>query len=377
MNLPPAKAELRHTSMRPTTNPRHTTNPFTRTLAFLLSAGLLWHPMHACWASAAPAQTEADRVLKRYPNARVFRLTQAEFNRIEPLLNKQAVCETLILAQASTTEQPTVINASTNTASITNSPLVSTNAVVISTNTTTTAAPTAHAQPPSIDYVQEAPLRAESPFDDRTCTGAFDLIGDLGDLDSDAAIVIFIIVGVTVVAAVVVYSAALLYQAATGQGGYTYWWDSELYGATLVGGGDSGTMASLRIGSGAAMENARLGMLIEGGYLDAKIGLDDVEEDVDIEGGFLMGGAGVRWPLNSAANNVSFLGMELLAGKVWDEDVHLISVARATLSIGLGDHARLGFSLGALYLGLDETDTLVEDADNFTTTLGLEAGVRF
>lgn len=364
-------------SIRPTTDSRHRMTLFTRTLVLLTSAGLLWQPMDVCWGSSAPTQSKADELLERYPNARVFRVTEAEFEKLQPLINQNAVCETIVLAQATSSSEAVDITATTNSTSSTNTPSVSTHVVVASNSTETVVAPPAHVPPPSIAYTQEDPLRAQPTVGDRTCTGAFDLIGDLGSLDGDSAIVIFIIVGVTVVAAVVVYSAALLYQAATGQGGYTYWWDSELYGATLVGGGDSGTMASLRIGSGAAMENARLGMLIEGGYLDAKIGIEDIKDDVDIEGGFLMGGAGVRWPLNSAANNVSFLGMELLAGKVWDDDVDLISVARATLSIGLGDHARLGFSLGALYLGLDETDTLVEDADNFTTTLGLEAGVRF
>jgi hypothetical protein len=363
--------------MRPITNSRQIRTFFTRTWVLLIAAGLLWQPVVVCWASSAPTPSNTSELLERYPNARVFRVTEAEFEKLQPLINENAVCETIVLAQATPASETVDITATTNSTISTNTPSVSTHVVVASNSTETVVAPPAHVQPPSIDYEQEDPLLPQTAFSDRTCTGAFDLIGDLGSLDGDSAIVIFIIVGVTVVAAVVVYSAALLYQAATGQGGYTYWWDSELYGATLVGGGDRGTMASLRIGSGAAMENARLGMLIEGGYLDAKIGLKDVEEDVDIEGGFLMGGAGVRWPLNSAAKNVSFLGIELLAGNVWDEDVDLISVARATLSLGLGDHARLGFSLGALYLGLDETEPLIEDADNFTTTLGLEAGVRF
>jgi len=354
----------------------------TRVVTFLLSAGLLWQSMPVGWASAASppsGHARAGTLQTRYPNARVYRVTEAQFRQIKPLLGERPVCETFVLAQAGTTAEPDGVVTNDPGITITNRASAATNdtAVGISADVPGGGPPPLPGPPPPVEAWPALSPDPSPAFDDRTCTGVFDLIGDLGNLDSDAAIVIFIVVGVTAVLAVVVYSGALLYRAASGVGGYTYWWDTELHTATLVGGGDSGTMAALRIGSGVDMREARLGVILEGGYLDGSLRLDGVAERVDVEGGFALGGAGVRWPLGSAVQNASFFGIELLAGKVWDANVNLMSVARSTLSLGLGEHLRLGFSLGALYLGLDAEDGLVKHADNFTTMLGLEAGVRF
>lgn len=345
-----------------------------KALAILLCASLIWQtlPVDRAFAAVEESPSEAE-ILKRYPHARVYRVTESEFQRIRPLLAERVAHETIILAQADVASDGVLAESHTNR----------TDAVTTNTSSSVTnrvAAPVDDgfiAIPPSIEQGAGSPRHVDPLIDDRTCTGAFDLIGDLGSLDSDAAIVIFIIIGVCVVAAVILYSGALLYQAATGVGDCSYWWDTNVHTATLAGGGDSGGIAALRIGSGVDLLEARLGLVLEGGYIDAEITLDEAPDQLDVEGGFVMGGAGVRWPLGSSASNASFFGMELLAGKIWDVDVDLMSVARATLSLGLREHLRLGFSLGALYLGLDAEDALVEHIDNFTTLVGVEAGVRF
>jgi len=345
-----------------------------RTLTLLLCASLIWQtlPADSAFAGVEEQRSESE-ILEQYPRARVYRVTESEFQRIRPLLDKHAVHETIILAQADVPSDDALAESPTNRVDV-----VTTNTTSSATsNTVTTVDDDTIAVPPTIEDEVSTHHHVDPLIDDRTCVGAFDLIGDLGSLDSDAAIVIFIIVGVSVVAAVIVYSAALLYQAGAGLGGYDYWWDTEIHGATLVGGGDRGGMAALRIGSGVDLREARLGLVLEGGYIDAEIALDEAPDQVDVEGGFAMGGAGVRWPFGSSTSNASFFGIELLAGTIWDADVDLMSVARTTLSLGLREHLRLGFSLGALYLGLDAEDALVEDIDNFTTLLGVEAGVRF
>jgi len=364
-----------------------------RILTLLLCSSLLWQALPTNWASAAaePQPSEAE-ILERYPNARVYRVTESQFRRIRPHLNANAVYETVVLAQADLDDDITPVEGATNSISVvsTNSTdVVNTNSISVVTTNDASSVTNGPAEPvddgfiaipPVVEQGADATHHAGCLIDDRTCTGMFDLIGDLDGLGSDAAIVIFIVVGVTVVAAVIFYSAALLYRAGAGVGDHDYWWDTEVHAATIAGGDGSGAMAGLRIGSGVDLQEARLGLILEGGYIDAEIETDDQPDQLDqldIEGGFLMGGAGVRWPLGSATVNASFLGVELLAGKVWDSDVDLLSVARATLSLGLREHLRLGFSLGALYLGLDADDAIIEDADNFTTLLGIEAGVRF
>ncbi len=318
----------------------------TRILTLLLSVGLLWQSLPTgAFAAADTSEVKLAELQARYPNARVCRVTEEQFRSIEPHLRK-GVGDTYLLAQ--TNICPMVVLADYSE------------------------------RPNGGDGKKHKKPKNLGSGSVRMNAGIFDFLGDLGGVDGDAAIVIFVVVGVLVVAAVVVYSGVFLYRALTGVGDYSYWWDAELHSSTLVGGGDSGFAAALRLSSGVDLDEARLGMVVEGGYLSATITLKDAPNSVAVEGGYVMGGAGVRWPVGGMPENRSFFGVEMLAGNVWDTDVDLMSVARTTLSLGIGAHTRLGFSLGALYLGLDTDDSsLVEEGNNFTSMLGVEVGVRF
>jgi hypothetical protein len=74
--------------------------------------------------------------------------------------------------------------------------------------------------------------------------------------------------------------------------------------------------------------------------------------------------------------NPSWLGMEILAGSASDPGVKLMSVARATLNFGIGSRGRLGFTAGAMSLGLEADEGILTNRNHFSTLLGIETGLR-
>jgi len=230
----------------------------------------------------------------------------------------------------------------------------------------------------------EVPLATPAPSCHDTDEGSdffANLIVELVDSDwtsSEAAVVIFVVIGVVVAAAVVVYAGVYLYEIATGQGDYRHWYQIESRAASLAGGSNRGQMAGARIAAGFEREadDVRTGLILEAGYMDLRIRPKDSDLRVHAEGGYVMAGAGIQWLFDDPRNPSSF-GMELLAGVADDPDVDILSIARATLSFGIGSHGRMGLSVGALMLGLDADDSLLENHRQFVPLLGLETGFQF
>jgi hypothetical protein len=223
---------------------------------------------------------------------------------------------------------------------------------------------------------EQAPTRHEQTANYH---GFVELVADLGSSNwsgNDLAIVIFVVVTVTVVLAVVVYAGAFLYEALTGTGSNSYWWDLEAHSAFLGGSGTRGNMSGAKFSSGLENSEARVGLVLEGGYLRADIHPEDKGDPCEIRGIFAMAGAGIRWPFGIMDSNPSFFGMEFLAGTADDDNVDLISVARANVDFGIGSRVRLGFSLGALYMGLTAKEGLIENANNYSTLIGVQTGYR-
>lgn len=212
------------------------------------------------------------------------------------------------------------------------------------------------------------------------CDGFTQLVADLGSSSwsgDDGAIVILVVVGAVVVLSVVVYAGAYVYQALTGYGDVDYWWDLEGHASILFGNHSDGTMAGVRLNSGLAGSDARVGLVLDAGVLQNEITPPRGLVPVDIDGAYAMAGAGIRWNLGGYKENPTYLGAELLAGATTDEAVDLISSARFVISMGMNKHLRLGFSLGALYTSLEADQGLLNDIDEFSTQTGLHVGVRF
>lgn len=353
----------------------------------LVAAGI---PFPAAGAENAPPPQAATEAAGR-AETRVYRVSPDEFRRMEPLLRQwqnQHRAEIIQIAQLPTDSTGTppaapVSGVSTNPA-VTNAAGTVTNAVSGPPSAPRPTPPAVAAPAPAGDTMPPKPPLVASAADAVTHGehdhGFVDLMWDLSHADwgdKDGAIVIFVIIGVAVVLTVVVYAAAFLYDAVTGAGETRRWWDMEGTASFLTSSGNSGFMGGARLSAGLERNDAKVGLVIDGGYLNARIRTQDSAQTFDVSGGYAMAGAGVRWRLDSRVDNPSCFGLELLAGTASDEQVDLMSEARATLTFGLGSRMRLGVSLGALYLGLKAKDGLLGDVNDFSTLLGLHSGIRF
>ncbi len=331
---------------------------------------MLWQSVVAPYAFAANG-TEAVAVeeMDSAPGKRIYRITPEQYKEIEPILLERGLMPiTATLNTSPTNALPSDINI-----------------------TPTNALPPEITATPAPDPEMGLADTQEAPFPDDPgrihSSNADTLSDDVGDLlveimrtdwtSSDASLVIFVVIGAIVVLAVVVYAGAYLYDMATGSGDYQHWWTLETQASFLTGNDSRGYSAGLKFSAGFERADTRVGAILESGYLDVGIRQEGQSERLNADGVFVMAGAGVRWIFGEAPENPSHVGFELLAGTAWDDQVDVMSVARANLSLGIGSRGRLGFTVGSMFLGLDPAEGILKQRNNFTTLLGIETGIRF
>ena len=355
-------------------------------LTGVLVVSMLWQSVVAPYAFAtngtdAVAVEETDQS----SGARVYRITPEQYREIEPILLERGLLPITTGFNATSTNsmEPVILE-----------PAVSPAPSPVNTGTnagSATVVPPAYPEVTTDTDPEQGPSDVEPAFpddEDRIHPCHADTVSDdVGDLlveimrtdwtSSDASVVIFVVIGAVVVLAVVVYAGAYLYDMATGSDEYLHWWNLETQASFLTGNRSRGYTAGLKLSAGFERNDTRVGAILESGYLDVGIRQEGQSERLDADGVFVMAGVGVRWIFGETPKNPSHFGMELLAGTAWDEQVDVMSVARANLSLGIGSRGRLGFTVGSMFLGLDPTEGILENRSNFTTILGIETGIRF
>lgn len=205
--------------------------------------------------------------------------------------------------------------------------------------------------------------------------GSIDFWG-VGNVDSkEAAIVVFVIAGAVVVAAAVIYSGILLANLALRpDDAPPAWIDAGVRVMGFSGGSQQGYMAGGAIALGLQGDDADVGLVVEGGHLDADVVTIDNDE-IDVSGSYVMAGPTVRWHLDLALREPIFEA-ELLAGTASNYD--LISRASFAFTWRLAGPWRAGLRFGALYLDVDRDEgPVLKAGDDFNFLGGLETSVRF
>jgi hypothetical protein len=339
-------------------------------------------PLPAAAGGDEPKAASRLEALKRiYPDARVYQVTPEEFGRIEPVLREleaRGDVAVIQLAQLPNTagQFPQSAAAPAAAPALTNAAAGATNAVTNQVQGVSERAPGGRV--PASRVSESRPV-SQAP-DGHAAEVFVRIVGDVGHIDGSSrefAIVIFVIVAAVVVVAIVAYAGVVLYDLLSGAGQYAYWWDIEAQASMLAGAGSEGGLFGAKLSTGVQDRDTRVGLVLEGGQLDARVHLDRDSDRVDVNGAFLMGGVGIRWGIGGAPVNPAYFGMELLAGGSSADNVDLMSTARMELSFGVGSRMRVGFSLGALYLGLNPTEGILKDYDQFSTLLGVQSGFRF
>lgn len=219
-----------------------------------------------------------------------------------------------------------------------------------------------------------APLTARPSASNRSTSGSF-YVSDFGSVDSrDAAIVVFVLAGVVVVAAAIIYSGALLGNLMINPQEAEVWAEAGPRFMFFSGGHQQGSMVGGTLALGLHGEEADVGLLIEGGYLDADV-VTVEGDDVDVAGGYGMAGLTIRWPFDSGADATVF-SADLLAGTA--SRFNLVSRAGLGLSWQVYGPLRAGLQVGAVYLDVKEQDGPVWQAgEDFNLLGGVETSVRF
>ena len=185
---------------------------------------------------------------------------------------------------------------------------------------------------------------------------------------------IFVLAGVVVVAAAVIYSGALLANLMVNPHEAEVWGEAGPRFMFFSGGYQQGSMTGGTLALGLRGEEADVGLLVEGGYLEADV-VTVGGEEVEVSGGYGMAGLTIRWPFDSGADATVF-SADLLAGTASRFD--LVSRAGLGLSWQVYGPLRAGLQVGAVYLDVEEQDGPVWQAgEDYNLLGGVETSVRF
>lgn len=197
-----------------------------------------------------------------------------------------------------------------------------------------------------------------------------------GSINSrDAAIVVFVLAGTVVIAAAVIYPILFITSALLGPDDLPpVWWEAGARAQFFSGASQQGYMGGAALAFGFADEEADVGIVLEGGYLDADIVTLDGRE-VSVAGRYVMAGPSVRWRMDEGPQ-APRLESELLAGTAAHYD--LISRASFAFTWSLRGAWRGGLRAGAVYLDVAEDEGPVWQAgDDFNLLVGLESSCLF
>lgn len=198
---------------------------------------------------------------------------------------------------------------------------------------------------------------------------------------SDAGKVFFIVAGIMVIAAFIVYAGKYISDLASGKD-YDVWWEFIFTNTNLsTRSGQHGYLNGLKIATGyISSDLIQIALVGEIGKTDIELVLDDNSVNpmpLDFSASYWLLGATARLHLTDKLINASYLYLEFMGGKTDHGSTDTIGMARLGASFGISDNFRLGASLGAFYLGLDEDQGFANDGDNYWSTFGIELGARF
>ena len=203
----------------------------------------------------------------------------------------------------------------------------------------------------------------------------------------DGAAVLLIVIGVVVIAALFVYAGKWLVDSLSNdEDYYAYWWDLGMQFTRLdTVAGEHGIFSGVKLSGGFVPNmNTNFGLALEVGRMDLDLSYNrnSKPERINLEGTYWLIGPSVRWLLGNrdAEENLfnsSYVYLTLMGGSSDRKEVDKIATGKIGINTAIGQSLRLGFHLGAFYLGLDEDKGFANDGDNYWYLYGMELGYQF
>jgi hypothetical protein len=204
-----------------------------------------------------------------------------------------------------------------------------------------------------------------------TCIPWVDVSGaGQGSISSgDLATIIYVVIGVVVVGAALIYAGVIAYDLIVSGHDVPGWTVLAVSAWSFGGSGRRGGMYGGRFGGGFVGDHARVGLLLEGGYLDGRVRLRDRENLYNVYGAYGLFGPTVQWRLTDGPKPLT-LDADLLTGYSTADGLGLISRATLGLSWPIGQHLRAGVAGGSTYMRIRETEGVLNTKSDFNFTGG-------
>lgn len=261
--------------------------------------------------------------------------------------------------------------------------------------TPTEPAPTINQQPAQQSEPEQYPPRTHHPSGDIYIRGDVGAplpdpplpnlkLPDLGKNSGDAAIILFVVVGVVVVAVLVVYAIKGLISAINGKD-QQYTWTLGLQSDVLAADGDQhGRFFGAKLSTGYIADKALyIGLAGELGQMDIDLDVTQGKTNTRLQlvGNYWMLGAEMRLgnysqPLDGVSVT-NYMFLEFMGGTSEFAATDVIGSAKIGGNFRLFDNFRLGLSIGSRYFGLSKNEGFAGSRDNYWLNYGVDVSYRF
>ncbi|MDH5612491.1 MAG: hypothetical protein OEY66_08560 [Gammaproteobacteria bacterium] len=296
------------------------------------------------YAEAGLNETE---LLKKYPNAKVIRVSTDEYLSLEKKLHRRGYrqSEVISLPLAEIDEQDDTAR--------------------VEVQQTLTLIDECAEQ--GAESAGEESFRLMVDFTE-------DVMNSSGSSSSDDAAVIFVIVGTIVVVVWALYVFKYLYDVSLGNAPCGRWNELALVRSNASAAIDQhARFDGFRYSTGFRQGSLEVGVGLELGKID--ILLSDVSV-LELTGRYWLLGPILRWRLSQGINP-SYFQMNFTAGTTEHDEIGLLAKASLGLLFGLGDSIQFGLNWGVMNINLNDNQGIISERSQYHYLYGINMGFRF
>ena len=201
-----------------------------------------------------------------------------------------------------------------------------------------------------------------------------DILNTSSSQNHNEAAVVFVIVGTILVVVWTLYVFKYFYDVAAGFRPCGYWSELTLAANRISGSRDGyARFNGINYMTGFRAGATEVGISIELGEADVKL---PQLLDQRLQGNYWFIGPVLRWRM-TRENNPHYFNMKFLAGTTGHDEMGVIAKANLGIQFGLGESTHLGFSWGAMYLDVKESQGILHDRNEYYYLYGINFGFGF
>lgn len=213
-----------------------------------------------------------------------------------------------------------------------------------------------------------------TPITDNLLSNSIDFLDSTNAGSDDLALIIFVVIGLVITIFLVIYTMKFFYDAISRED-LCFWWSLNTHANAIISSNDKGHLNGIKLSSGFIEDKVNVGISADLGHINAELELDNNTKH-KVRGNYLMFGPSIRF-YSYAHEDSNYLAFDLLVGSVDYKEKNILSYARAAYNFSINQHLRMGFSIGSLYLDLDDKKDLIRKDNSFNLTAGVDVGYKF